>query len=69
MVLWYVSRPIKKGIYFRRDRVKKRSLGRHYRLVVNSASFTREQEYSIVNAPYLIRLENSVASFQVVVIG
>lgn len=39
MVLWYVSRPIKRGTYFRRDRVKKRSLGRHYREISLSLQF------------------------------
>ncbi|XP_020627121.1 protein KIAA0100-like isoform X2 [Orbicella faveolata] len=39
VVLWYVSRPIKRGTYFRRDRVKKRSLGRHYREISLSLQF------------------------------
>lgn len=39
VVLWYVSRPIKRGTYFKRNRVKKRPLGRHYREVNLSLHF------------------------------
>ncbi|XP_078363340.1 bridge-like lipid transfer protein family member 2 isoform X2 [Oculina patagonica] len=39
VVLWYVSRPTKRGTYFGRERVKKRSLGRHYREVSLSLQF------------------------------
>ena len=33
VVFTYVSRPIRRGTFFNRNRVKKRSLGRHYRCV------------------------------------
>ena len=40
VVFTYVSRPIRRGTFFKRNRVKKRSLGRHYRWVISGKLLT-----------------------------